>query len=107
MLKGVQDELSAHGVSDDTRHLQDLDEFIFKSKRLLVRLDKAERGPGAKVTPPPFCTSTKSKLESCVPTFKGDILMCLEFWDLFTVAVHDNPQYSQVEKFVLARLIDH
>ena len=52
------------------------------------------------VTPPPFCTSTKNKLESCVPTFKGNILVWLEFGDLFTVAVHDNPQYSQVEKFV-------
>ncbi|KAK4315576.1 hypothetical protein Pmani_013205 [Petrolisthes manimaculis] len=41
ILNSVKGQLHAHVIPDDTHHLSDLDEIIFKSKRLLARLEKA------------------------------------------------------------------
>ena len=101
LLKSIQDELDLKDIPDDSHHLRDLDEIIFKSKRLLARLDRAAASQlSPNVAPQSSCANTKTKLDSCLPTFKGDILAWPEFWDLFSVAVHDNQQYSPVEKFV-------
>ena len=84
VLNSVQDELDAHDIPDDTHHLQDLDELVFKYKRLLTRLDRiTESRLGPNVALPSSCATVKIKLDSCLPTFKGDILFWPEFWNLF------------------------
>ncbi|KAK4309817.1 hypothetical protein Pmani_018578 [Petrolisthes manimaculis] len=99
ILNSVKEQLHAHGIPDDTHHLSDLDEIIFKSKRLLARLEKAAE-TRLNAAPHSTCATAKPLLHSSLPTFKGDLLAWPEFRDLFSVAVHDNPLYSPVEKFV-------
>ena len=55
-------------------------------------------------------TTSTPKKTSCTPTmklpktdlrkFSGDVLDWPEFWDIFRVAVHDNPEIPSVQKFV-------
>ena len=81
-----------------------MDDLVFKSERLFTRLDTiTESQLGPNVALPSSCATAKTKLDSCLPTFKGNIFFWAESWDLFSVAVHDNPQYSPVEKFVHLR----
>ena len=48
------------------------------------------------------CTPTcKMKLpKTDLRKFSGDVLDWPEFWDIFRVAVHENPEVPQVQKFV-------
>ena len=48
------------------------------------------------------CTPTcKMKLpKTDLRKFSGDVLDSPEFWDIFRVAVHENPEVPQVQKFV-------
>ena len=99
-LESIQEELDQHDVPDDSHHLRDLHEIIFKSKRLLSRLDKAAENQGSYASTNHSCAAATTRLVNCLPTFNGDLLAWPEFWDLYRVAVHDNPLYSPVEKYV-------
>ena len=38
-----------------------------------------------------------------VPTFDGDIMKWSNFWDLFSVAIHDKKELSDIEKLAYLR----
>ena len=97
MMQDLQKDLERHNIPEDSNHLADLEKITFKAKRSLTRLDTASANPTS--VQPPFPIG-KLKLDFQLPTFKGDVLAWPEFWDLFTVAVHDNKMYSPVEKLV-------
>ena len=54
-------------------------------------------------TPVPKNTSCTPKMKlpkTDLRKFSGDVLDWAEFWDIFSVAVHDNPEIPPVQKFV-------
>ena len=92
----VQLELDKLAVPDDSSHVQDMLDQVFKAKRVLTRL---ERG-SAVTTASGSGTGRKFKLDLKLPKFCGDYETWPEFWNLFKVSVHDNQLFSPVEKFV-------
>ncbi|XP_045130677.1 uncharacterized protein LOC123515856 [Portunus trituberculatus] len=100
-IQELQEKLDKQDILDDSNHVAELDKIVFNAKRLLTHLD----------SPPTNLTSVSSiaqspysigkiKINFQLPTFKGDVLTWPEFWNLFTVAVHDSKAYSPVEKLV-------
>ena len=96
-LEQVGEELEQFGVQDDSNHITELEETIFKSKRLLKRLEPSE-SPQPRVE-----MHSKFKLDINLPKFSGDLLAWPEFWELYEASVHRNGSYSPVEKFVFLR----
>ena len=78
-------------------HVSELEETIFKSKRLLKRLEQTDP-PQTRVE-----KHGKVKLDINLPKYSGDLLAWSEFWELFEAAAHRNSRYSSVEKFVYLR----
>ena len=97
-LEQLGEELEGFEVQDDSNHVSDLEEWIFKAKRLLERLEKRTDAPqsGAEM-------HGRFKLDLHLPKYGGDLLAWPEFWELYTAAVHRNTSYSVVEKFVFLR----
>ena len=96
-LEQVGEELERFEIQDDSSHVSELEETIFKSKRLLKRLEQTE---------PPQTRAEKHgklKLDINLPKYSGDLLAWPEFWELFEAAAHRNSRYSPVEKFVYLR----
>ncbi|MPC25231.1 hypothetical protein E2C01_018336 [Portunus trituberculatus] len=101
-MQKLQLELDQHELPDDSNHVQGLEQIIFKAKRLLARLDNASLVKTNAQFGPQSSSNTGEikKKDFQLPTFKGDVLLWPEFWDLFKVAIHDNQQYSPAEKMV-------
>ena len=97
-LEQLEVELMRFEVHDDSSHISDLEEVIFKSKRLLERLEKKSVAQESYTKVP-----RKFKLELNLPKYGGDLLSWPEFWELYTAAVHQNTSYSSIEKFVYLR----
>ena len=98
-LEQLGEELERFEVHDDSSHASELEEWLFKSKRLLERLEKKTATPNHSTK----MQHKKFKLDLHLPKYGGDLLAWPEFWELYTAAVHQNTIYSAVEKFVYLR----
>ena len=96
-LEQLGEELERFEVHDDSSHATELEEWLFKSKRRLERLEKTA------ISQPSVKVNNKFKLDLHLPKYGGDLLAWPEFWELYTAAVHHNTIYSAVEKFVYLR----
>ena len=97
-LEQLGEELKGFEIQDDSSHLSELEEVIFKAKRLLERLEKRT------VTPQPNAEMRgKFKMNLQLPKYSGDLLAWPEFWEMYTAAVHQDTSYSLIEKFVFLR----
>ncbi|XP_043209778.1 uncharacterized protein LOC122374836 [Amphibalanus amphitrite] len=80
-----------------------LSEEIFMASRLLARLEGAARG-ATQAGAPEHDVSLSSDLQSSlvvkIPTFNGDLMKWRAFWELFSVSIHCNSRYANVQKFV-------
>ena len=94
-MDGLQSELDKLGVADDSSHVQDMSDAVFKAKRVLSRL---EREPVVDAVH--HCQRKDFKLEIKLPKFSGEVEQWPEFWNLFRVAVHENKRCTPVERFV-------
>ena len=103
-MQGIQVQLDKMGQADDTNHLQNTEDEVFLGSRLLTRLERAEEAEGkAECHIPTAYTELKTALSLKIPTFQGDVMKWAEFWELFVIAVHDNPKFAKVQKFVVLK----
>ena len=91
----VQLELDKLAVPDDSSHVQDMLDQVFKAKRVVTRLER-----GSAVMTVSGSGTGRKKLDLKLPKFCGDYETWPEFWNLFKVSAHDNQLFSPVEKFV-------
>ena len=96
-LEQIGEELKRVEIQDDSSHVSELEEVMFKSKRLLKRLEQPDSSQ------PRGEKHGKLKLDINLPKYSGDLLAWPEFWELFEAAAHRNSRYSPVEKFVYLR----
>ena len=97
VLEQLGEALEQFDFQDDSSHISELEEMIFKSKRFLKRLEQS----GSSQTRGEM--NGKFKLAINLPKYAGDLLAWPEFWELYEAAVHRNNTYSSVEKFVYLR----
>ena len=105
-LRDVQIQLDKEGRSDDSDHIQTVEDEVFLSSRLLARLEKAAEARGREKDDkrgPTLNMDMKSSLTIKFPTFYGDVMKWSEFWELYTASVHDNPKVVDVQKFVILK----
>ena len=105
-LESCRSGLDDKGVADDTNHEDIMKEEIFKASRLLSRLEedsKVSRSRSGESNMPPVCHDMKASLSVKVPVFTGDLMQWPEFWELFSISVHNNASYASVQKFVLLK----
>ena len=103
-MQGIQVELDSMGKADDTCHFQNTEDEVFLGNRLLTRLERAEEARDkAECHLPTAYTELKTALSLKIPTFQGDVMKWAEFWELFAIAVHDNPKFARVQKFVVLK----
>ena len=103
-MQGIQVELDSMGKADDTSHFQITEDEVFLGNRLLTRLERAEEAEDkVEHQIPTAYTELKTALALKIPTFQGDIMKWAEFWELFVVAVHNNPKFAKVQKFVVLK----
>ena len=103
-IRGIQVQLDKMGQADDTNHVQNMEDEVFLGSRLLARLEKAEEARDkAEYQMPTAYTELKTALSLKIPTFQGDVMKWAEFWELFVIAVHKNPKFANVQKFVVLR----
>ncbi|KAF0309109.1 hypothetical protein FJT64_019710 [Amphibalanus amphitrite] len=103
-LQGLQVQLDKQGQADETNHVQTLEDEAFLGSRLLTRLEKAEEAQfRAESMKAAGSADLKSSLTVAIPTFDGDVMRWPEFWELFSIAVHDNQCYANVQRFVVLK----
>ena len=105
-LQDVQIQLDKEGRSDDSDHMQTVEDEIFLSSRLLARLEKAAEAKGREkdeTQSPAVNMDLRSSLSVKFPTFSGDVMRWSEFWELYTASVHDNPRVANVQKFAILK----
>ncbi|XP_043199182.1 uncharacterized protein LOC122368923 [Amphibalanus amphitrite] len=103
-LQAVQVQLDKQGQADETDHVQTLEDEAFLGSRLLTRLEKAEEAQfRAESMKAAGSADLKSSLTVAIPTFDGDVMRWPEFWELFSIAVHDNQCYANVQRFVVLK----
>ncbi|KAF0294386.1 hypothetical protein FJT64_007944 [Amphibalanus amphitrite] len=103
-LQGLQVQLDKQGQADETNHVQTLEDEAFLGSRLLTRLEKAEEAQfRAESMKAAGSADLKSSLTVAIPTFDGDVMRWSEFWELFSIAVHDNQCYANAQKFVVLK----
>ena len=99
-LQDVQVQLDELGQSDESTHLQTVEDEIFLGSRVLGRLEEAEK---AQVQGSTWNTELKSSITVKIPVFHGDTMKWPEFWELFALSVHSNSSYANVQKFVVLK----
>ena len=103
-LQGVQDQLDKLGQADDSSHSQTMEDEIFLGSRLLKRLERDEQAQvKAELQIPTAYTELKTALSLKIPTFQGDVMKWAEFWELYAIAVHNNPKFANVQRFVVLK----
>ena len=107
-LESCQSKLDGldKGAADETNHVDVMKEEIFKASRLLSRLEedsKASRSRSTEAAAQPVNHDMKVPLSVKVPVFKGDLMEWPEFWELFSISVHNNSSYANIQKFVLLK----
>ena len=101
-IQGVQDQLDKLGQADDSSHSETMEDEIFLGSRLLKRLERDEQAQvKAESQIPTAYTELKTSLK--IPTFQGDVMKWAEFWELYAIAVHNNPKFANVQKFVVLK----
>ena len=109
-LHSVVAELEKMGQTDDTGHLQTMEDDVFLSSRLLARFERAEESKG-RAEPPTVSGNTDLKssikvkihITVKIPTFHGDIMQWSEFWELFEISVHNNTSFEDIQRFVVLK----
>ena len=103
-LHSVLAELENMGQADDTGHMQTMEDEVFLGSRLLARLERAEEFKG-RAEPPMTSGNTdlKTAIAVNIPTFHGDIMQWSEFWELFEISVHNNPDFADIQRFVVLK----
>ena len=103
-LQDTQTQLDKLGQTDETSHIQTMEDELFLSSRVLARLERADEAKGM---PDPKISAGnvdfKSSLAVKIPVFSGDVLKWSEFWELFLISVHQNPGFEDVQKFVVLK----
>ena len=99
-LHGVQAQLDKVGQSDESTHLQTVEDEIFLGSRVLSRLEEAEKAQSKGSS---WNAELKSSITVKIPTFHGDAIKWPEFWELYTLSVHNNSSYANVQKFVVLK----
>lgn len=99
-LQDVQVQLAKHGQTEESTHLQTVEDEVFLGTRVLGRLEEAEK---AQVQGSTWNAELKSSVTVKIPVFHGDEMKWPEFWELFALSVHDNPSYANVQKFVVLK----
>ena len=105
-LQGIQTQLDKLGQADDSSHSQTMEDELFLGSRLLKRLerdDQARDKDKDKSHIPTAYTELKTALSLKIPTFQGDVMKWAEFWELYVIAIHDNPKFAKVQKFVVLK----
>ena len=101
-LQDVQTQLDKLGQADDSSHSQTMEDELFLGSRLLKRLERDDQVQAkAESHIPTAYTELKTALSLKIPTFQGDVMKWAEFWELYVIAVHDNPKFAKVQKFVV------
>ena len=103
-IQGVQDQLDKLGQADDSSHSETMEDEIFLGSRLLKRLERDEQAQvKAESQIPTAYTELKTALSVKIPTFQGDVMKWAEFWELYAIAVHNNPKFANVQRFVVLK----
>ena len=107
-LQTVHVGLDKEAITDDTAHNDQLEEEIFIASRLLNRLERAMDARDKRQSSAPErdyigSNDLRSSVAVKIPTFNGDIMKWTAFWELFSVTVHNNTHYANVEKLVLLK----
>ena len=104
-LKAVQLLLDKGGNLDESPHSDMLAEEIFMASRLLTRLEGAASGVTQAGAPEHDVNlnDLRSSLVVKIPTFNGDLMKWRAFWELFSVSIHSNSRYANVQKFVILK----
>ena len=103
-LQDVQTELDKLGQADDSSHSQTMEDELFLGSRLLKRLERDDQARDkAESHIPTAYTELKTALSLKIPTFQGDVMKWAEFWELYVIAIHDNPKFAMVQKFVVLK----
>ena len=103
-LRDVQAKLDNIEQTDDSSHMQTLEDELFLSSRLLARLEKAEETRCKDDSRSPMLNmDLESSLSVELPTFHGDVMKWSEFWELYAISVHDNPKVADVQKFAILK----
>ena len=105
-LRSCQSALEGKSAVDETSHEDVMEEEIFKASRLLSRLEedsKVSRTGAAESALPILSHDMKSSLSVKIPVFAGDLMRWPEFWELFSVYVHNSSRFVSVQKFVLLK----
>ena len=103
-LQGVQTRLDKFGQADDSSHSETMEDELFLGSRLLKRLERDDQARDkAESHIPTAYTELKTALSLKIPTFQGDVMKWAEFWELYVIAVHDNPKFAKVQKFVVLK----
>ena len=101
LLKDLQIGLDKLQLFDESSHMQEMCDEVFKAKRVLARVEK-ESEVLATVTDksPSHAVYRKFHLDFKLPKFGGEVEAWPEFWSLFRVSVAENDLYAPVEKLV-------
>ena len=74
-----------------------MEDEIFLGSRLLKRLERDEQAQvKAESQNPTAYTELKTALSLKIPTFQGEVMKWAEFWELYAIAVHNNPTFANV-----------
>ena len=108
-LKGLREELNTvqtlldkEGNTDESGHSDLPEEEIFMGTRLLARIESGTSGgtPDQDANPG---SDLRSSLVVNIPAFDGDLMKWRAFWELFSVSIHQNGRYANIQKFVLLK----
>ncbi|KAF0292593.1 hypothetical protein FJT64_009410 [Amphibalanus amphitrite] len=90
------------GNTDESGHSDLLEEEIFMGTRLLARIESGTSGgtPDQDANPG---SDLRSSLVFNIPAFDGDLMKWRAFWELFSVSIHQNGRYANIQKFVLLK----
>ena len=101
LLSSTESDLEAMGECTRVdQYFSDSDELIFKSRRLLSRLDKLDdrsSSSGGSSAVPSMHSASLPRLS--LPKFTGSFMEWAGFWDQFRAAVHDTG-IPDIHKFV-------
>ena len=78
-LHGVQAQLDNVGQSDESTHLQTVEDEIFLGSRVLSHLEEAEKVQSKGSS---WNVELKSYITVKIPSFHGDAIKWPEFWEL-------------------------
>ena len=100
-MEELNTQLAEQGVEVESPHYAELHKCVGLGKHLLS--DANKRNEAAPVVTPVVKSQNKFKLNFTPPKFNGDIMTWPEFWELYEASVHQNSDYSAVQKLYYLR----